>query len=176
MNFLFQLEKGRGSRCRPGCHAVRCGLWCSLRMFGPLPLRPSDRREKGRGSRNASGCRAYWPPVLCLVPSAAHASAEDLPAAPVCRFPIAGWSGSCPLIRSGSCRPWILCGGAVVPGVLCVRFSLCRCGSLIGREKGRGCLDAFQPGSRLCVRSDRCRPGFPPAVIPFILSRKIQKA
>ena len=136
-----------------------------------LTILPMSAKWSARTRIHSSG----WP-VLCLVPSAAHASAEDLPAAPVCRFPIAGWSGSCPLIRSGSCRPWILCGGAVVPGVLCVRFSLCRCGSLIGREKGRGCLDAFRPGFRLCVRSDRCRPGFLPAVIPFILSRKIQKA
>lgn len=79
----------------------------------------------------------------------ARAQFRDYPTAPVCRFPVAGLSGFCPCVKSGRCRPWILCGGAVAPGVLCVRFSLCRCGSLIGREKGRGCRQKIPRGGLL---------------------------
>ena len=81
----------------------------------------------------------------------ARAQFRDYPTAPVCRFPVAGLSGFCPCVKSGRCRPWILCGGAVAPGVLCVRFSLCRCGSLIGREKGRGCGRRYR-AAVCCIR------------------------
>ena len=53
------------------------------------------------------------------------------------------WSAWFPLARA--VRPqwlpvWMPCSGAMSPGVPCGWCpALCRCGSLIGREKGRGC-------------------------------------